>query len=213
MEESAATGVQKAKWRDSCTENWCQPALTNLRCLSAHPSGRVGLGAEAQASEIRPQGEDWDWLREDSLKGASALQLAGRESGEKSGPAGEARDHCLGCVRRGDSCSMGPQKAEHHLSELQRRAQAAAISLDPRDGYELLTLPPLSPRILCTNAGHYSHPPGGLCSTPLPGSHDPGTTSPGEHTAHLRLLQCHAGLCHARLAPHSNCDYHRAREP
>ena len=49
--------------------------------------GRWGLGAEAWASEVRSQGEDWGWLREHSLKGASAPQLAGRESGEMSGPA------------------------------------------------------------------------------------------------------------------------------
>ena len=46
--------------------------------------GRRGLGAEALASEVRSQGEDWGWLREHSLKGASAPQLAGRESGKKS---------------------------------------------------------------------------------------------------------------------------------
>ena len=44
-EESAATGVQRAKRRDSHTEDWCQPALTSLRCLSAHPLGRVGAGS------------------------------------------------------------------------------------------------------------------------------------------------------------------------
>ena len=49
--------------------------------------GRWGLGAEAPASEVRSQGEDGGWLREHSLKGASAPQLAGRESGEKSGTA------------------------------------------------------------------------------------------------------------------------------
>ena len=50
--------------------------------------GGWGLGAEAPASsEVRSQGEDWGWLREHSLKGASAPQLAGRESGKKSGPA------------------------------------------------------------------------------------------------------------------------------
>ena len=57
------------------------------RGLSAHPPGRVGGGAEARASEVRPQGEDWGWLREHSLKGATAPQLAGRESGKKSAPA------------------------------------------------------------------------------------------------------------------------------
>ena len=85
-EESAATGVRRAKWRDSHTEDRCQPALTSPRGLSAH-WGRWGLGAEAWASEIGSQGEDWGWLREHSLKGASAPQLAGRESGKKSGPA------------------------------------------------------------------------------------------------------------------------------
>ena len=64
--------------------------------------GGWGLGAEAQALEVRSQGEDWGWLREHSLKGASAPQLAGRESGKKSGAAEEARDHCFGvCEERG----------------------------------------------------------------------------------------------------------------
>ena len=55
-------------------------------CLLILQGGR-GLGAEAQASEIGSQGEDWGWLREHSLKGASEPQLAGRESGKKSGTA------------------------------------------------------------------------------------------------------------------------------
>ena len=41
MEESAATGVWRAKWRDSCTEERCRPALSSLRGLSAHPLGQV----------------------------------------------------------------------------------------------------------------------------------------------------------------------------
>ena len=60
-------------------------------CLLIHRGGQ-GLGAEARASKVRPQREDWGWLREHSLKGASAPQLAGRESGKKSGAAKEARD-------------------------------------------------------------------------------------------------------------------------
>ena len=51
-------------------------------CLLTCRDGR-GLGAEARAS-VRSQGEDWGWLREHSLKGASAPQLAGRESRKKS---------------------------------------------------------------------------------------------------------------------------------
>ena len=54
-------------------------------CLLTHRGGR-GLGAEARAL-VGLQGEDWGWLGEYSLKGASAPQLAGRESGKKSGTA------------------------------------------------------------------------------------------------------------------------------
>ena len=67
-EESAATGVRRAKRRDSRTEARCRPALTSPRGLSAHPPGRAGLGAEMQAS-VGSQGEDWGWRREHSLKG------------------------------------------------------------------------------------------------------------------------------------------------
>ena len=44
-EESAATGVRRAKRRDSHTEERCRPALTSPRGLSAHPPGRVGAGS------------------------------------------------------------------------------------------------------------------------------------------------------------------------
>ena len=84
-EESAAIGVQRARQRDSCTEDRCQPMLTSLRGLSAHPPGRVELGAEARALEGRSQGQDWCWLCEHSLKGASASQLVGTESRRKLG--------------------------------------------------------------------------------------------------------------------------------
>ena len=86
-EKSAATGVRRAKRRDSRTEDRGRAALTSPRGLSAHLPGGRGLGAEARASEVGSQGEDWGWRREHSLKGASAPQLARRESGKKSGPA------------------------------------------------------------------------------------------------------------------------------
>ena len=63
-------------------------------CLLTRRGGR-GLGAEARASEVGSQGEDWGWLHDHSLKGASAPQLAGRESGKKSAAAEEARDFFL----------------------------------------------------------------------------------------------------------------------
>ena len=87
MEESAATGVQRAKQRDSRTEERCRPGLTSPRGLSAPRRGAQGLGAEAWAPEVTPQGEDWGWLPEHSLKGASAPQLARRETRKKSGAA------------------------------------------------------------------------------------------------------------------------------
>ena len=45
MEESAETGVQRAKWRESHTEDQSRPALTSLRGFSAHPPGQVGAGS------------------------------------------------------------------------------------------------------------------------------------------------------------------------
>ena len=67
-EESAATGVQREKRRDSRTEALRRAALTSPRGLSAQLPGQAGLGAEARAS-VRSQGEDWGWRREHSLKG------------------------------------------------------------------------------------------------------------------------------------------------
>ena len=58
------------------------------------------LGAEARAS-VGSQGEDWGWLREHSLKGASVPQLAGRESGKRSGAAEEP---LKGAPETGTSC-------------------------------------------------------------------------------------------------------------
>ena len=67
-EESTATGVRRAKRRDSRTEARGRAALTSTRGLSAQLPGRAGLGAEAWAS-VGSQGEDWGWRREHSLKG------------------------------------------------------------------------------------------------------------------------------------------------
>ena len=67
-EESTATGVRRAKQRDSHTEDRRRAAVTSLRGLSAPPLGRAGLGAEARTL-VGSQGEDWGWRREHSLKG------------------------------------------------------------------------------------------------------------------------------------------------
>ena len=57
------------------------------RLVCSPDQGRWGLRGEAPASEVRSQGEDWGWLCEHSLKGASMPQLAEREFGKKSGTA------------------------------------------------------------------------------------------------------------------------------
>ena len=57
-EESSTTGVQRAKRRDFCTQiSADQHSPAREACLLTR-QGRWGLGAEAQASEVRPQGED-----------------------------------------------------------------------------------------------------------------------------------------------------------
>ena len=81
-EESAATGVRRAKQRDSRTEDRRRAALTSPRGLSAHPLGWAGLGAEARAS-VGSQGEDWCWWREHSLKGLVHHSWPGGSPGKK----------------------------------------------------------------------------------------------------------------------------------
>ena len=44
-EESAATGVRRAKRRDSRMEDQCRVALTSPRGLSAQPPGQAGAGS------------------------------------------------------------------------------------------------------------------------------------------------------------------------
>ena len=170
--------------------------------------GGWGLGAEAGASEIRSQGEDWGWLCEDSLKWASAPQLAGKESGKKSGPARETRGHCFRvCEERGflpcvptESRALPKQAPEKGVScgyqlGLQRWAWNANAAITA------------TKNPVCKHRSLPTSPPGSLCSIPLPGSQDPWTTSPGKHSTHLNLLQCHASLCHWRLKLHCNYDY------
>ena len=88
MEESAATGVRRAKRRDSRTEARRRAALTSPReaCLLMRRGGR-GLGAEARASEVRSDRRE--------RTGVGAPQLGGRESGKRSGAAEQARDFFL----------------------------------------------------------------------------------------------------------------------
>ena len=87
-EESTATGVRRAKRGEIPAQRIGADQHSPARevCLLTR-RGRWGLGAESQALKVRSQGEDWCWLCEHVLKGASVPQLAGRESGKKSGSA------------------------------------------------------------------------------------------------------------------------------
>ena len=147
--------VQRAKWRDSHTEDLCRPALTSPKaCLLTRVDG-WGLAAEAQASEVRSQGKDGGWLREHSLKGANAPQLAGRESGKKSGAAEEARDIFLPlcftvCEKKGLKTPLkgAPEMGTSH-----------GYQHGPQIRHETLRLLLQPPRSLCTSTGHYPHLP------------------------------------------------------
>ena len=122
-------------------------------CLFTHRGGR-GLGAEARAS-VGSQGEDWGWRREHSLKGLVRHSWPGGRPGDGLQlPKRQETFSCLFiscCVRRGDS--------ECRLKELQRRARAAAISTDTRDGHGTLRLLLPPPRSLCASTGHSPHRP------------------------------------------------------
>ena len=95
-EESAATGVQRAKRRDPCTEDQCWPALTSPRGLSAHLPGQAGARSWGSGFGGQTPGRGLGLAAWTQPEGASAPQLAGRESRKESGPAEEARDHCFG---------------------------------------------------------------------------------------------------------------------
>ena len=94
-EESAATGCRGQSGETPAQRIGAeQHSPAGEACLLTRQGGR-GLRAEARASEVGSQGEDWGWRREHSLKGAIEPQLAGRDSGKTSGAAEEATDFFL----------------------------------------------------------------------------------------------------------------------
>ena len=126
--------------------------------LVCSPTGVSG-GWELRLGEVRSQGEDWGWLCEHSLKGASAPQLAGRESRKKSGPAKETRDHCFRVCKERGFLSLVPTVGRAPPKRAPEKGASGAISTDTRDRHETLRLLPLPPRILCASTGHYPQVP------------------------------------------------------
>ena len=203
-EGSAATGVRRAKRRDSHTEDQCQPALTSPRGLSAHPSGWVQGGSWGLGFRDQTPGRGLELAVWRQPEGASAPQLAGRESGEKSGPAKEARDHGFEVHEERGFLLHVPTEGR----ALPKRAPEMGVSrgyqLGPqRRAWDANAAAAATKNPVCKHRS-LSTPPWSLCSPPLPGSRDLETTTPGEHTACLRRLQRQASLWCCRLAPHSN---------
>ena len=109
------------------------PLLFTTNTMKLWPNNFTVIHTNSKISTTGSQGEDWGWLREHSLKRASAPQLP--EVCPGIGLELPKRQETFSCrfvsqrARRGDS--------ERRLNELQKRAQAAAISVDPRGGREL----------------------------------------------------------------------------
>ena len=105
------------------------------------------------------------------------------------------------CARRGDS--------ECRPNELQRQARATDISVNPRDGHEMLRLLLQPPRSLCASTGNYPHHPSREPVQPttarLPWSRDnfPGRThgAPQAATTSCRPLPLQAHLASVPLPP------------
>ena len=152
--DPTATGAQREKRRDSCTEPQLRAALSSPRGFSAHPPGRAGLGAEARAS-VGSQGENSGWRCEHSLKGLAHHSWLGGRSGKSLQLPKRQETFSFLFVsrrsRRGDS--------ECRINELQRLAGATVISADPRDGRETLGLLLPPPKILCVSTGDSPHCP------------------------------------------------------
>ena len=106
--------------------------------------------------EFRPQGEDRGWLNEHSLKGASASQPVGRESGKMSGTARKARDHCFRvCEERGflihvptdsrappkQAPEMGVSHSYHLVSQRQAWTATTATTATKGPVYKCRSLP------------------------------------------------------------------------
>ena len=124
-------------------------------CLLTRRGGR-GLGAEAQASEYRSQGEDWGWLREHSLKGLVHYSYMGVSLGKSLElPKRQETFSCLFCfLVREERGLRAPLKgapdtgaSRGYQCRPQRRTwdakAAAAATKKPVSKHRSLSTPPL----------------------------------------------------------------------
>ena len=107
--ESAATGVQRTKQRDSHTKYRYQPALTSLRGLSAHPPGQVAAGRWGSGFGGQTPGRGVGlatWRQPEGSYCATASQK-GVWAKVWTCQRGK-RPFVSRCARRGDSCPACP---------------------------------------------------------------------------------------------------------
>ena len=89
-----------------------------------------GLGAQAQVSGVRPQGEDRVWLPWRYSKGASTTQV--RVSRKKPGSPRQARDHCRGDLQSPCTCRL-------QESTFMNAIDGMSGSCEPRDPRDDMT--------------------------------------------------------------------------
>ena len=77
------------------SETWRRAQQQRFRGQSGEISTQRTDADQHSPASVGSQEEDWGWLHEHSLKGASVPQLARRESGKRSGATEEARDFFL----------------------------------------------------------------------------------------------------------------------
>ena len=87
MKESVATGVRRAKQRDSRTEDRRRAALTTPRGLYAHPPGGAGARSWDSGFGVRIPGRGLGLAAWTQTEGGYCATASGRESGKKSGAA------------------------------------------------------------------------------------------------------------------------------
>ena len=125
--------------------------------------------------EVRPCGEDWEWLCEDSLKGLGCGAPQPRESRKKPGPAREAGCRCWevweerGWSTKVTSFSVASQPSGHCLHELRELALARRHL-----GLQKQCRPLLQVCFLCAGAAHCSHLPASICGPTTPRVPQPG---------------------------------------
>ena len=115
--------------------NQCIPAVLRLRHLFDACHGKWRLGAETQVSEVRFQGEDWDYCHERWLRGLY-------HTAEKVQGKAWACQRSKSSLSWGSSNSVRSQKVKCCLCECHRWDKLWIWSVTPEAGAMAPQLPP-----------------------------------------------------------------------